>query len=316
MSTTPRTAAEPVIILPPRQEGEGNPIVRQPPPTAARRKVVRPASLAGTVLFVLGLVLALFAVFEFVVSGLLQARSQSVLLEAFRAASATAIEPSLTELLPEPGDALGIIEIPSLRVVQMVVEGISPELSKAGPAHLSGSPLPGQFGNVVVAGRRTTYGAPFRDLDRLRPGAEIRVTTTRGQFRYLVTETTVIRAGQRDVLTPTADARLTLITSDPRYLATNRLAVIAVLQGRPLQPSLTRNVINTDGSIGLSGDASAIPLVILWGQALVIVALATFWLYRRWSRHRPAAHLLTTPVLLALLVLLFQSMDRLLPATI
>jgi sortase A len=270
----------------------------------------------GISLTVFGIVIILFAVYEFQGSSLIEARAQQLLLQEFKETSSTFQDPSVVELFPAPGTPIGVIDIPTLAVTQVLVEGVTPEITKDGPGHLAGSPLPGQLGNVVIGGRRTTYGAPFRDIGLLRDGDVILITTTRGQFRYSVERIEVIAPGDRDVLTPTADPRLTLITSDPVYLATARLVVIAKLEGGVLPPTFTRPVVSPDRAVGLSGDATAIPLVLWWGQLLVLAIIATFWLYHRWRDTRLAAYLLTTPVLIALLLLLFQSLDRLLPATL
>lgn len=86
---------------------------------------------------------------------------------------------------------------------------------KKGPGHYPGTPLPGQPGNSGIAGHRTTYGAPFSELQRLEAGDDILVTTRQGQFRYEVDRTVVVRPDQVEVLDPTEEARLTLTTCTP-----------------------------------------------------------------------------------------------------
>ena len=79
--------------------------------------------------------------------------------------------------------------------------------------------MPGQEGNAAIAGHRTTYGAPFYNLDELQPDDPILVTTLQGSFRYEVMETNIVRPSQVDVLENTDDNRLTLTTCHPRFSA-------------------------------------------------------------------------------------------------
>ena len=72
-------------------------------------------------------------------------------------------------------------------------------------------------GNAAIAGHRTTYGAPFYDLDKLEPGDPITVTTRAGEFRYEVTERRSCRRRRSEVLDDTDDNRLTLTTCNPKY---------------------------------------------------------------------------------------------------
>lgn len=87
---------------------------------------------------------------------------------------------------PEEGDPIGRIEIPSLGLNWWVVEGTDLRYLRDGPGHFLGTSMPGQPGNAALAGHRTTYGAPFHNLDRLEVGAEIRVSTFQGTFVYEV----------------------------------------------------------------------------------------------------------------------------------
>jgi sortase A len=92
--------------------------------------------------------------------------------------------------------------------------------------------MPGQLGNAAVAGHRTTYGAPFYDLDRLDVGDLIEIDTFAGHFVYAVTGSTVVPPSGYAAVIPTTDssvATLTLATCTPRYSARDRLIVMAAL---------------------------------------------------------------------------------------
>ena len=82
------------------------------------------------------------------------------------------------------------IEIPRIGVDWIVVEGVDVADLRKGPGHYPGTALPGVRGNVAIAGHRTTYGAPFQDINELDPGDEIILTTVTGRYVYRVTGTT------------------------------------------------------------------------------------------------------------------------------
>jgi sortase A len=84
------------------------------------------------------------------------------------------------------GDALTRIKIPAIGVDTVVVEGTTPAALRAGAGHYPGTPLPCEAGNVGIAGHRTTYGKPFADIDRLKPGDVITLETPVGRCDYEV----------------------------------------------------------------------------------------------------------------------------------
>ncbi len=84
------------------------------------------------------------------------------------------------------GDPLTRIEIPAIGVNTIVVEGTTPSALKAGAGHYRSTALPGQKGNVAIAGHRTTYGRPFNKLDGLKPGDRVVLTSPIGRFTYRV----------------------------------------------------------------------------------------------------------------------------------
>ena len=69
------------------------------------------------------------------------------------------------------------LEIPRIGVDEIVVAGVGVDDLHKGPGHYPDTPLPGERGNVAIAGHRTTYGAPFHDIDELQPGDEVVATT-------------------------------------------------------------------------------------------------------------------------------------------
>ena len=85
------------------------------------------------------------------------------------------------------GDALTRLQIPATGVDVVVVEGTTPSALRAGAGHYPATPLPGEEGNVAIAGHRTTYGRPFHNNDKIRPGDEITLDTPTGRHVYRVT---------------------------------------------------------------------------------------------------------------------------------
>jgi LPXTG-site transpeptidase (sortase) family protein len=140
---------------------------------------------------------------------------------------------AITELPPVRGDPLGRIEIPSLDLDWAVVEGTSAAELRTGPGHIPGSSLPGQPGNAVLSGHRTTYGAPFHRLDELSEGDEIVVETTIGRHRYRVISSLIVAPTDTWVVNGRDGAWLTLTTCHPKYSSRQRLVVFAALVEGP-----------------------------------------------------------------------------------
>ena len=137
-----------------------------------------------------------------------------------------------------PNKALALIRIPSAGVSDIVVDGVSASALRQGPGHVPDTPLPGRPGNSAIAGHRSSYGAPFGDLDRVEEGDTVEITTVEGQFVYTVTETEIVEPTRTDVMATTSKKKtLTLITCHPRYSTDKRLIVHAELTSS--EPSTT-----------------------------------------------------------------------------
>ncbi len=165
------------------------------------------------------------------------APATSTALDAPPATAVTPTAPTVTTVpaAPQPvalGDALARIEIPSIGVDAAVVEGVGREDLKRAPGHYPGTPVPGQLGNAAIAGHRSTYGAPFADLDAMDIGDQIIVTTAQGRFVYRMTAMDIVSPLASDVISTTdpSVARLTLTTCHPEFSAQQRLIVFADLE--------------------------------------------------------------------------------------
>jgi sortase A len=134
-----------------------------------------------------------------------------------------------------PGDAYADIVIPSIGLDMVVVQGTDYESLKKGPGHYldTADPWDGT-GRVGIAGHRTTYLAPFFDLDQVRPGDRITLLTRYGRFDYDVTKTLVLPEETAGVvLEQTQKPTLVLTTCNPKYASYQRLIVEADLVNGP-----------------------------------------------------------------------------------
>jgi sortase A len=156
------------------------------------------------------------------VSAFVAEREQAALKDAL-------FDPPERVLRREPlkGDAIARMEIPAIGVSEYVVEGTDTGDLRKGPGHYPDTPLPGEPGTAAIAGHRTTYGAPFRDIDDLKPGQVIRVDMPDGRFVYRVEEVRIVDDSDLSVLEPVGHRRLMLSACHPLYSAAERVIVFA-----------------------------------------------------------------------------------------
>jgi sortase A len=110
------------------------------------------------------------------------------------------------------GDVIGEIQVPRLGLSAIVVQGDSPATLRRAVGHLSRSALPGEWGNVALAGNRDTFFRPLRDI---QAGDEIRFKTPEHSFEYVVESIAVVAPTNIQVLRPTSGHDLTFITCFP-----------------------------------------------------------------------------------------------------
>jgi len=115
---------------------------------------------------------------------------------------------------PLKGSSVGQIEISSIGLTAMIEEGDNGKTLRRAVGHLPGSALPGQPGNVVLAGHRDTF---FRPLRNIHKGDEITLTTLAGAYRYRVDFTEIVGPRDTKVLNHSDDPILTLVTCYPFY---------------------------------------------------------------------------------------------------
>jgi sortase A len=121
---------------------------------------------------------------------------------------------NLPPLAVEPGEAIGRIEIPRLGLSVIVSEGVANGTLRHAVGHIPGTALPGEPGNVGIAGHRDSFFRPLKDI---QAGDEVVLTTPRGTFRYTVQATDIVEPERTDVLGPQGEPMLTLVTCYPFY---------------------------------------------------------------------------------------------------
>lgn len=134
---------------------------------------------------------------------------------------------------PLPGEPALRIVIPSIEVDAIVVELANMddlESLNKGPGHIPGTAYPGQSGNIVLSGHRTTYGAPFRRINELVPGDEIFLYTASGKYVYTVSEQLIVEPTDLSVLDQAGEPRLTLASCHPELSARQRIVVVSLLR--------------------------------------------------------------------------------------
>jgi sortase A len=127
----------------------------------------------------------------------------------------------------KPGKPIGRIRIPRIGLSRIVVEGTGHDDLQKGPGHYPKQPLPGAPGTVAIAGHRTTYGAPFRTIDKLRRGDRITLDMPYGTITYSVERTRIVPPTAVWVTQRVSYDRLVLTACHPLYSAAQRIVVFA-----------------------------------------------------------------------------------------
>jgi sortase A len=220
---------------------------------------------------------------------------------------------------PSEGAPVGDIRIPKIGINQVVVEGTNtPDLRK-GPGHYNGTPLPGQSGNASIAGHRTTYGHPFYNLDGVKVGDPIVLTTLQGIFVYDTTKTWVVSPNDTTVIKNAFANIITLTTCNPRFSASTRLIVQARLAHSQLFPNkgLPVGRLHSDPTSGdLAGNSNVqLTQTLFWGFLVLVLLGAILYAAWRFRRQRWMIWGVGAVGMLVLLWFFFGAISPLLPAS-
>lgn len=317
---------------------------------------MRIVGYVGRVLMTAGVLVLLFVAFQLWGTGLHEAKAQNQLAgeldakltvttttraprsttSAAPGAPTTTVAPKVAakaDIAPKIGEPVGGIEIPDIHVNKIVVQGDSLEQLDRAPGHYPQTPFPGQAGNSSIAGHRTTYGAPFSNVDKLKPGDKIIITTIQGRFTYAVQRVFIVLPDAVWVLNTAKDHpnTLTLTACHPKLDLSHRIVVRAVLQGTPVphlpgQDAAVRHYRTdslADGVTAASHRGAWFPMI-LWGLVCVTIWVLTWLASRTWRRrelHIPprwlravVPYVVGMPVFLLALFFCFENLSQLLPA--
>ncbi len=140
---------------------------------------------------------------------------------------------SLAEVpLPTPSPQHAVnIKIPGINVFAPVVQGDGWEQLKKGVGQHQGTPNPGDNGNIVLSAHNDVFGEIFRDLDKLNEGDEVILYTQQKAFTYVIRQTQIVEPTQVEVMAPTREPVVTLISCYPYLVDDKRIVVTAYLVG-------------------------------------------------------------------------------------
>lgn len=141
----------------------------------------------------------------------------------------------------ESGQAVGEIELPTIDEDFVIVHGSGTQALRKGPGIYDATRFPGVPGTSAIAGHRTTYGAPFNDIDALEEGDRITVTMPYARFDYTVERTEIVEPTAVEVIDDVSYDRLVLSACHPLYSAAQRIVVFAELEEvTPRGPALLK----------------------------------------------------------------------------
>jgi len=248
----------------------------------------------------------------------------------------TRVAPTTTD--PKVGTPIGLLSIPAMGMQNTaIVEGTDENQLQQGPGHYLGTSLPGQAGNAAIAGHRTTYGAPFYDLNVLAAGDQVYIQTSQGFFDYQVVTSHVVQPTNTSVLAQSSIPELTLTTCNPRYSSTTRLVVVATLKtsvteasfptastsptSTPAAPSTPQTTVpvlagGNEGGLGGVSTPGQVGQSVLWGALTLVAGVLGAVGWRRGQRPWSWVVLaMGTPITVGALLVCFQHISLSLPQT-
>lgn len=280
---------------------------------ASPGRISRLIDFLGRTMIVAGLLLLSFVAYQLWGTGIVEGRSQTAIAKQF-------VKPQ--PIQPQLGGLVGRITIPSIGVSKYVVAGVRLKDLERGPGLFPGSPMPGQKGNVAIAGHRTTFGAPFSRIDELRGNERIILESKDGTFTYIVngepkivlaTDTAVAKTTNPDI------AIITLVSCYPKWTSTKRIVVVATLDSTvlplPATPLVTSEPIDQQSIAGWFHDPTAWPTVLFFGLALIVIRIVAGLMTRR-GRRKIFVYPIAFGIFIPTLFLFFGGLARLLPANL
>jgi sortase A len=280
---------------------------------ASPGRISRLLDAVGRTMIAAGLLLLTFVAYQLWGTGIAEDRAQNDMATQF-------VQPQPVQ--PQFGGLVGRISIPSIGVSKYVVAGVRLKDLERGPGLFPGSPLPGQKGNVAIAGHRTTFGAPFSRIDEIQNNEKIILESRDGTFTYRVNGEPKIVSATDVAVVKTTDpdiATITLVSCYPKWTSTQRIIVVATLDSTetPLPPTpFALNEATTQEPIaGWFHDPTAWPTVLFFGLALILIRVVAGVMTRR-GRRKIFVYPIAAGIFVPTLFLFFGGLSRLLPANL
>lgn len=126
------------------------------------------------------------------------------------------------------GDVIGVLSIPKIDIEVALKRGVNNEVLDTAVGHFENTPMPGEYGNFVVAGHRAyTKNKFFSDLDKVEIGDEINILENKTNYKYRVNSIEVVTPDKVDVIESKDmnKKEITLVTCTPKYIGSHRLIV-------------------------------------------------------------------------------------------
>ena len=280
---------------------------------ASPGRISRLIDFLGRTMIVAGLLLLSFVAYQLWGTGIVEGRSQTAIAKQF-------VKPQ--PIQPQLGGLVGRITIPSIGVSKYVVAGVRLKDLERGPGLFPGSPMPGQKGNVAIAGHRTTFGAPFSRINEIQDSDKIILESKDGTFTYIVNgEPKIVLATDTAVAKTTNpdSATVTLVSCYPKWTSTKRIVVVATLDSTvlplPATPLVTSEPIDQQSIAGWFHDPTAWPTVLFFGLALIVIRIVAGLMTRR-GRRKIFVYPIAFGIFMPTLFLFFGGLARLLPANL
>jgi sortase A len=274
-----------------------------PAAPARARTLPTAVRVASTAMTILSAALLGFAVYLGFASRLHHDRAQFNGYANFRVELAQAIaptgqtQPGDPGRLLRPGTPVAVLDLPQLRLKEVVFEGTDASVLEDGPGHLRSTPLPGQAGVSEIMGRATLYGGPFGRISTLAPGDTFTVTTGQGVHTYTVRDVRRADDPQPPPLAPGA-GRLILATADGNpFLASDVIRVDADLTS-PVQlrsPLVFGRSQLSGAELVMATDRTAWLPVVGLGFVLLLAGALAAWTRHSWGG--PQTWIVAVPVL-------------------
>lgn len=301
--------------------GGPTPPVEQPGygPRRALEPIYRPASAASSVFsMVLSMICGIIIVLLLnlvLLTPVQHSMSQKALYDQLRVSLFEGSAPM--QELDDKGDLivlgtpLALLSIPDINVNEVVVEGTNSGQTMQGAGHLRGTPMPGQPGTSVVMARSGAYGGVFNQLDQLKPGMRIKVTTGQGEATFQVIGPR--RPGDPNLPTPKdKEGRLTLTAAaGPAFLPNDVIRVDARLISDPFPAGARMPNKLPDSEKPFGQDFSQLFSLVIMLQLLIGACMALAWCWRRWGKWQ--SWIVFIPILATLTILVGNQVNYLLP---